>query len=302
MKPRISELESVELGTPDLAATRAFYEKAWGLEVVCEERDRVYFRGTGPRHHILVLHGTEIAEAVAINFRAADKSTVDGLYEKITAAACVECQSPHELSGPGGGYGFAFKDIIGRNLRIVADSARHADGQDVQGRARQLTHAIFNSDDSEQSSAFFIDVLGFKLTDKTKGLDFLRCNDSHHSVGIARTGGATLNHIAYEMPDWESIMYGAGRLKEHGCPVEWGIGRHGPGDNIFSYYVGPDDVAIEFTADVEKIDDATHKVRGPDHWPWMASRHEQWGLAGPPSEALKKAFKHLPFAAELPGG
>ena len=57
-------------------------------------------------------------------------------------------------------------------------------------------------------------------------------------------------------------------------------------------------MAIEFTAGVEDVEDS-HKVRGADEWTWLAERHEQWGLAGPPSDNLKKAFKFMPFTSEL---
>ena len=66
----------------------------------------------------------------------------------------------------------------------------------------------------------------------------------------------TLNHIAFVMPDLDAVMRGAGRMSDAGWPIEWGVGRHGPGNNVFSYFVGPDDFVIEYTADVLQVDDA----------------------------------------------
>ena len=60
------------------------------------------------------------------------------------------------------------------------------------------------------------------------------------------TGGATLNHIAFEMPDLNSVMRGAGSMRDDGRAIEWGPGRHGPGNNGFCYFLGPEDMPMEY--------------------------------------------------------
>ena len=55
-------------------------------------------------------------------------------------------------------------------------------------------------------------------------LRFLSCNADHHSMVLGFTGGPTLNHIAFEMPDLESVMRGAGRMRDDGRGIEWGPG------------------------------------------------------------------------------
>ena len=135
----------------------------------------------------------------------------------------------------------------------------------MDGRPLKLIHMVFNVTDSRSSSAFYITQLGFKFTDYTKGLGFLSCNENRPAVGITRSGGPTLNHIAFEMPAWDSVMAGAGCMKQAGHPLEWGSGHQGPGNNIFAYFVSPQDVAIEYTADVEK-NTRDHEVRGSEHW------------------------------------
>jgi len=299
MPTQVTALESVTLGTPDLRAAKTFYEDTWALDPVLETETSVFLRGTGAFHHIVRLVSSDRAEIVSVSLSAETKDNVDSLHEYLSAPDVGYLQDPQAENFEGGGYGFHFKDTEGRNIQIVSGRAHHSDAADQDGRPRKLTHVVLNAHDSGTSSAFYISQLGFKLTDYTKGLDFLRCNENHHAIGITRSGGPTLNHIAFEMPAWDSVMAGAGRMKQAGYPLEWGIGRHGPGNNIFAYFVGPDDVAIEYTADVEQISD-DHQVRGSDHWTWLSEKHEVWGLAGPPSDRLKKVFKHLPFSESLP--
>ena len=103
-----------------------------------------------------------------------------------------------------------------------------------------------------------MDVLGFKLSDSTHMMEFLRCSADHHSVAIFRNNGPSLNHVAYELPNMDGLMRGAGRVKQSGFDIEWGVGRHGPGSNVFSYFIEPNGFVAEYTTELDQLDDATH--------------------------------------------
>lgn len=92
-------------------------------------------------------------------------------------------------------------------------------------------------------------------------------------------------------------MRGGGRMKDAGYGIEWGPGRHGPGDNAFNYFVGPAGFVIEYTADVEQVDDS-YQARGPADWTWPAGRSDQWGISAPPSARLKEAQRQIGFASD----
>ena len=114
---------------------------------------------------------------------------------------------------------------------------------------------MLNSAEVEKQTAFFLDVLGFKWSDSTFMMDFVRCCSDHHSVAFARGNGPTLNHMAYEMPNIDGLMRGAGRVRKSGYEIMWGVGRHGPGSNVFSYFVEPNGFVTEYTTEVEQVDD-----------------------------------------------
>ena len=57
-----------------------------------------------------------------------------------------------------------------------------------------------------------------------------------------------LNPIASFMPDLESVMRGGGRMKDAGYGIEWGPGRHGPGNNRLTYVLGPAGFVTEYRA------------------------------------------------------
>ena len=114
---------------------------------------------------------------------------------------------------------------------------------------------MLNSAEVEKQTAFFLDVLGFKWSDCTFMMDFVRCCSDHHSVAFARGNGPSLNHMAYEMPNIDGLMRGAGRVRKSGYEIMWGVGRHGPGNNVFSYFVEPNGFVTEYTTEVEQVDD-----------------------------------------------
>jgi len=138
-------------------------------------------------------------------------------------------------------------------------------------------------------------VFDFSLSDRTRIMAFMRCNSDHHSLALGDTDNDALNHIAFLMPDLDSVMRGGGRMKDAGYAIEWGPGRHGPGNNAFNYFIGPFDVVIEYTAEVAQIDDG-YRTGQPADWTWPAGRVDHWGISSPPSPRLKEAQKAIQFS------
>jgi len=291
-------LRSVELGVPDVAANARFYTEVWGLTPVASRQGTAYLRGTGAAHYLVSLHSRQQAELLGITLNARGRADVDALHAAVKRAARGAVEAPAPVAEPGGGYGFAFKDPEGRILRVIAEDARHADARDVQATPRELAHVVLNSADAGRATAFLVDVLGFRLTDQTRMMNFVTCNDHHHNIAFAHADAATLNHVAFELPDLESVMRGAGRLRDHGHRIEWGVGRHGPGNNVFAYFVGPDDFVIEYTAEVERIDER-YRAGKPEDWKWPPGRIDHWGIGDPPSERMKAAQRQIRFAATI---
>jgi catechol 2,3-dioxygenase len=126
-------------------------------------------------------------------------------------------------------------------------------------------------------------------------MGFVRTNSDHHSVVIAEAEVNTLNHVAFLLPAWEDVMIASGRMMDEGHPIGWGPGRHGPGDNVFAYFVSPDGFVIEHTAEVLQVDD-DYRVGGPDDWTWPSGRTDQWGISPPKTGACKTAQLAIPFA------
>jgi len=280
-------LRCLDVSVGNIDHTSAFYAGIWGLKEVARTGDARFYRATANYHHVLALFDRGRPALLRIIFDAADRATVDALHRQVTLANAGPVEMPHPLVRPGGGYGFGFKDPEGRNLAIVCDVVDHADSSVEPDRPIKITHINLNSATAETAHRFYIDALGFRLSDESDLFYFLRCNSDHHSILLAKLAAPTLNHVSFEMADIDSVMRGAGRLKDHGYPIEWGPGRHGAGSNMFCYFAGPEELPIEYTTDVEQVDD-NYVFHGPDYWKWPPGRTDRWGVTEPRSPRLKR--------------
>ena len=287
------QLRSIAIGVTDLAAAEQFYTTTWRLQAVARSDNAVYLRGSGSAHHILSLHRSAQPDVRNVTFSVASEADLHTIAARVPAHGGRVLAAIAPSAEPDGGTALLVVDPQGRILRFVHGDAAHSPLPHADSPAR-ITHVVFNSADVAVAQAFYEQALGFSLSDRTKVMAFMRCSSDHHSIALADAAANTLNHIAFVMPDLDAVMRGAGRMTDAGWPIEWGVGRHGPGNNVFSYFVGPDDFVIEYTADIMQVDDS-YKVGGPADWTWPPGRFDQWGVSKPPSERIKQAQKKIRF-------
>lgn len=301
MSPWIEGLRSVALNVPDLAHAEEFYTRTWHLEVAGRGENVLYLRGSGSDAYLFALHqGGGAAQIRHVTLRARSREALDAVRANVLRAGGKMLAEPQELAGdPAGGTGLTVQDPHGRTLQVVWGDARRAEAPPVKDRPIRLTHAVLNSHAVDETRQFLQDALGFRVADRTGIMAFMNCNSDHHTIAIGITDNDALNHIAFLMPDFESVMRGGGRMKDAGFPIHWGPGRHGPGNNLFNYFIDPFGVVIEYTAEVQQVDDS-YESHGPEFWKWPPGRLDQWGISTAPSATLKEAQKRVLFAPQQP--
>ena len=286
----IDRLRALTIKVTDAERSFDFYTNTWGLSKVADRQGSIWLRARGVDHHVLVLEPGESAGLVSITWGTDTIEALHHLYDKLVSAHVNVEAAPRQLGSPGGGWGFAFKDPDGNVHKVVAMREDYAAEEASETFPLKLSHVVVNSKNSENLVAFFTDVLDFKISDQTKKMTFLRCNSDHHSIAIAQEDVSGLNHFAFEMKSWNELMFGAGRLKLAGYKIQWGIGRHGPGDNVFAYFLDPDGYATEYTAELQKITDPNYVPGKPEQWIRPPERMDQWAFSDLPSAAMKQAM------------
>jgi catechol-2,3-dioxygenase len=294
----VCALRSIHFGVVDLKQASNFFTRVWGLSPVSVSDQAAYLRGTGTAHYVVALHRRPQTGILRADLNAPDRNTIDAIHARLAAAGAMALTSPAELKERGGGYGFVAREPGGLLLLIVAGDEHHAKAPDAIDLPRKLSHLVLSAPDKTAIERFFIEGLGFRLIDRSRRINFLNCNPDHHSIAIVNSEHKGLHHVAFEMPSFDALMRGVGRLRDAKIEMGWGVGRHGPGNNIFAYFVGPEGLPVEYTAEVQQVDN-TYRVGSPDDWKPVPGRMDQWGATDAPSPAMTHAEETFGFSDEL---
>jgi len=291
----ITHLRHVDLAIPDYDRQLAFYTDVWGLTKVADDTGISFLAAEGsPERYILRLRKDEDKRLDLVSFGAATNADVDALAEQLIAKGVRLAAEPGALGTEGGGYGLRFFDLAGRTIEVSAgvEVREHRRVEEKESIPVRLSHVVLNGTDPDRTARWYADTLGFRLTDTLAGpemgtvMNFMRCNPRHHSVAFARGPHVSLHHISFEMRGIDEFMRGSGRVIRSGAKLVWGQGRHLAGNNTYSYFLDPQNNTIEYTTELEELDeDSWHPHVYDMHDPAV---QDQWGTANPMSEAVAK--------------
>ena len=294
----ITHLRHVDLGVPDFDRQLAFYTDLWKLSPETTDTGIAFLAAEGsPEQYQVRLRADAEKRVDLIAFGAESAADVDALAEKLGREGVTLVSTPDKLQTPGGGYGFRFFDLEGRTVEVSSDVAvrRHRRVEEGESVPVKLSHVVINSPQPEALVAWYDRHLDFKLSDTLYSphmgemMWFLRCNPQHHSLAIARCPHVSLHHASFELRGIDEYMRGTGRLLRAGVEKVWGPGRHMAGNNTFSYFLDPQGNTVEYTTELENLDEDTWHPSLHDFTDPMVS--DQWGTANPMSEFVaKKSF------------
>jgi catechol 2,3-dioxygenase-like lactoylglutathione lyase family enzyme len=150
-------------------------------------------------------------------------------------------------------------------------------------RPRKLGHVVIGTPDAEASQRFFVEGVGFKVSDEVPGVAaFMRCSTDHHNLLIQSSPLAFLHHTSWQVEDVDEVGRGAMRMLE-GHPERhvWGLGRHFIGSNFFWYLRDPAGNFSEYYSDMDTITD--DQLWTPGTWEPSLRALYAWGPDVPPS-------------------
>ena len=131
----------------------------------------------------------------------------------------------------------------------------------VQANPIRIGHVVYAIEmaDREKAVAFYLDRLGFRLSDSTKtGGDFMRCaggHDHHNLFLISRADRNAFDHASFEVENFDMVMMGGKFMKEAGWEADTALGRHILGSNYYWYFRNPCGGNTEYFADMDRMDD-----------------------------------------------
>jgi len=273
----IASLRYVGVGVPDFSGERNWVTSIWGLPEVALDGGTAYFAAaSSPHAYVYRVRAAKEKRLDVIAFAVAGEAAVDARAERLAASGVKLISEPNRLAGPGGGYGFRFFDIDGRTVEISSGVAERSPRELNRGESipATLTHVVLHTPDIKKSVAFYEKYLGLRVSDWLgEFMCFLRCNSVHHCLAFL-PGPACLNHVAFEMRSLDEMMRGTSRLVNEGVVLGWGPGRHTAGNNTFAYFLAPSGNVLEYTAEVQRIDETSWN---PTVYTPSPDITDQWG-------------------------
>jgi catechol 2,3-dioxygenase len=139
----------------------------------------------------------------------------------------------------------------------------------------KLGHVVLNVSDIERSTRFYVETLGFQVSDvypetmMPGGMVFMRFSPDHH--GVALVGGlkdgsksTELNHIAFEVGTLDEVLRAKEHLERNGVTPDF-AGRRRAGCQIAIEFRDPDGHRLEIYWGVDQVGSDGH-VRPSSEW------------------------------------
>ena len=275
MKPELIGIHHVALRATDLDEAAERWCREFGFSVRERHDERAYLRCAFEDYSLELL----ASETPGFDHAGWELAPGTSVRELDLGGELVE--------RPGRTASLVLADPDGHGVEIVEWADRESDFPDVARLApglaafhpRKLGHVNLLTEDVARLSAFYVDELGFRLTDRLgdEGV-WLHLNADHHVWAALEKSPAHFHHLALELVDFGEMRVALDHLAKHGRWVVWGPGRHGVAASLFAYVRVPDeDLIVELYADMEQL--------RPDHEPrdWEDTPHSSnvWGTLPP---------------------
>jgi catechol 2,3-dioxygenase-like lactoylglutathione lyase family enzyme len=134
---------------------------------------------------------------------------------------------------------------------------------------RRLAHILVFATDIPKTIAFYRDVLGMRLSDRSGDMICFMHGihgSDHHMIAFVKSDGPGLHHLSWDVPSINDIGLGANHMAEKGFEKGWGLGRHVLGSNFFHYIRDPWGSYSEYSSDIDYVP-VDHDWKSGDHPP-----------------------------------
>lgn len=265
---QIKYLHHAAYASPNPERLAQHYSEVLGLERVAESQGTFYLR-CNQEHHCLAISPGKARKLLHLSFILPDTQSVRAAADDLRRRGInVQTKVSDEL---GQGEAIRFQDPRGNGIELCAEMEQiRRPLPPAPMRPLSLQHVFLMTKDMEQSESFYMEVLGFKMSDRVtagdRKLRWLRCNPVHHTVALVLAPVEGVNHYAWEFADVGELKRMCDHLQARGGGLIYGMGRHGVGNNLFAYYEDPDRNMHELLAEMELIYDDRRRL------------HQDWGF------------------------
>lgn len=285
MMPLVKRLGFVAMNVVDLdAATRDTQDIA-GARLIERNGERAVLSSNARRAE-LVFYKSESNAARSIGLEVDNAAAVDEALERARTAGLTVVTEQPSLEFIDRAFSFLTSEdhLIEVHTRVPHDQPRRFLGPGIHPKC--IDHVNLVAVDPAKIAGELQEVLGMQISERTLGreVSWLRAADGrHHTIGMVKGPRAGIHHFSWEFDSFEDFRRLGDLLDAEGRALIWGPGRHGAGDNIFSYYFDAAGFMVECTSDMETIHDLSEPTRVVDAGAGLSNPKvvNKWGT--PPS-------------------
>lgn len=258
---------------------RVYGTEILGLQDVSEKQDvdsdTVLLRADGQAWRFAV-HRGETGGAAYVGWEVANRQALDEFATRISAAGIVvqedrDCAAQRRVEGlircvdpDGHRLEFFYGPHVPKHPFVSPRGVRFVTGD------LGLGHVFFFVTDLAAATEFYLDTLGFRLSDTIefhgRKVHFLHVNPRHHSLAFVQNEdlAPALGHFMLEVDDIDDVGRTLDAVADHGVTLTETLGRH-TNDRAISFFMkNPSGSEVEYGYDGRLVDAATWRVANYD--------------------------------------
>jgi catechol 2,3-dioxygenase len=267
-----ASLQCIHLYSPQPQALAEFYSRIYGMVLTQNGEDFVCM---GPGRTVAFSHGAanQLRYAQFGLHSPAAWSAFAARTQDLPAQAVPERLATRAQA-------LAFRDPDGNRMVFTLADAEGEIASDAPSAATSQHFAVRTTRVAEMQ-AFYRDQLGFVVSDEVRDdagelrACFLRTDSLHHAMALFGAPITCFDHQSFETPGWDDMKKWGDRMAALKVPIVWGIGRHGPGNDVFFMVRDPDNNLAEISSEIE----VCAPSRPTGQWPHEERTLNLWGKA-----------------------
>lgn len=261
----IKSFAYVGFTSPAAGEWRSFGPEVLGAQLADTPGDAVALRFDEHAAR-LIIHPGDLDDLAYIGWECGDAAELAEAADRVRAAGfdvtadadAAALRHVDELLAFNDPWGFRHE--LTRGLATVGGftSGRPMDGGFVTGDGG-LGHLVMIVPDLDAGVSFYVDTLGFSMSDHIEiglSLRFLHCNPRHHTMALSAVPGMVgVHHLMVEVEQVDDVGRALDIVNERNIELAMTLGRH-TNDHMTSFYVRtPSGFEIEYGTGGRLIDD-----------------------------------------------
>ncbi len=253
----IMRLSHVDIRVPDLELATAYYTEVVGLVETDRERERVWLKCWDEhQHHSVILTQAPTYGLESMGWKVHQGADLDRYAERLEAAGVTTKRFAKGDLGPGSGDTVRFRTPSGHVTDLVHDMDQVGNMLPLHNpppeplnlvgiHPPRIDHIFLMCEDVDETTAFFRDVLDFRMTEQILGDDghqlatFLERSHSAHDLAFITGPQGAFHHVAFWLDDWNDLRRAADTCSYHGVQIDAGPTRHGATRGWGLYFFDP---------------------------------------------------------------